>query len=66
MRLHPDSSDANMVQNYVEWMLEIPFTSISSKKLSIKNVDKQLSSDHYSLVEAKQRIVEYFASELSG
>ena len=60
-RSHPDSSDANMVQNYVEWMLEIPFTSISSKKLSIKNVDKQLSSDHYSLVEAKQRIVEYFA-----
>ena len=60
-RAHPDSSDANMVQNYVEWMLEIPFTSISSKKLSIKNVEKQLSSDHYSLVDAKQRIVEYFA-----
>lgn len=60
-RSHPDSSDANMVQNYVEWMLEIPFTSISSKKLSIKNVEKQLSSDHYSLVDAKQRIVEYFA-----
>ena len=60
-RAHPDSSDANMVQNYVEWMLEIPFTSVSSKKLSIKNVEKQLSSDHYSLVDAKQRIVEYFA-----
>lgn len=60
-RAHPDSSDANMVQNYIEWMLEIPFTSISSKKLSIKNVEKQLSSDHYSLVDAKQRIVEYFA-----
>lgn len=60
-RAHPDSSDANMVQNYVEWMLEIPFTSISSKKLSIKNVEKQLSSDHYSLIDAKQRIVEYFA-----
>lgn len=60
-RTHPDSSDANMVQNYVEWMLEIPFTSVSSKKLSIKNVERQLSSDHYSLMDAKQRIVEYFA-----
>ncbi|GAB0172677.1 endopeptidase La [Helicobacter trogontum] len=60
-RAHPDSSDANMVQNYVEWMLEIPFTSVSNKKLSIKNVERQLSSDHYSLVDAKQRIVEYFA-----
>ncbi|RDU72598.1 endopeptidase La [Helicobacter aurati] len=60
-RAHPDSSDANMVQNYVEWMLEIPFTSISSKKLSIKNVEKQLNADHYSLLEPKQRIIEYFA-----
>ncbi len=60
-RAHPDSSDANMVQNYVEWMLEIPFTSMSNKILSIKNVEKQLNSDHYSLMEPKQRIVEYFA-----
>ncbi len=60
-RSHPDSSDANMVQNYVEWMLEIPFTSVSKKKLSIKNVDKQLNKDHYSLTEPKERIVEYFA-----
>lgn len=60
-RSHPDSSDANMVQNYVEWVLEIPFTSISTKSLSIKNVEKQLNSDHYSLLEPKQRIIEYFA-----
>lgn len=60
-RAHPDSSDANMVQNYVEWMLEIPFTSISNKKLSIKNVEKQLNADHYSLSDPKQRIIEYFA-----
>lgn len=60
-RSHPDSSDANMVQNYVEWVLEIPFTSTSSKALSIKNVEKQLNKDHYSLLEPKGRIVEYFA-----
>lgn len=60
-RSHPDSSDANMVQNYVEWMLEIPFTSTSEKALSIKNVEKQLNKDHYSLLEPKGRIVEYFA-----
>ncbi|MWV63194.1 endopeptidase La [Helicobacter saguini] len=59
-RSHPDSSDANMVQNYVEWVLEIPFTSISHKALSIKNVASQLNSDHYSLEEPKERIIEYF------
>lgn len=60
-RSHPDSSDSNLIQNYVEWMLEIPFDKISNNKLSIKNVEKQLNSDHYSLEEPKERIIEYFA-----
>lgn len=60
-RMHQDSSDANIVQNYIEWVLEIPFGKVGNKKLSIKNVQKQLDSDHYSLQKPKERIVEYFA-----
>lgn len=60
-RMHQDSGDANIVQNYIEWVLEIPFGKVGNKKLSIKNVQKQLDSDHYSLQKPKERIVEYFA-----
>ncbi|MDO7252383.1 endopeptidase La [Helicobacter cappadocius] len=60
-RMHQDSADANIVQNYIEWVLEIPFGKIGKKKLSIKNVQKQLNLDHYSLNKPKERIVEYFA-----
>ncbi|CAE10975.1 endopeptidase La [Wolinella succinogenes] len=60
-RMHPDSADANLLQNYVEWMLEIPFGKISTKKLSIDEVKKQLDHDHYSLKKPKERIAEYFA-----
>lgn len=60
-RMHQDSSDANIVQNYIEWVLEIPFGKVGNKKLSIKNVQKQLDSDHYSLQKPKERIIEYFA-----
>ncbi|PAF44096.1 endopeptidase La [Helicobacter sp. 11S02629-2] len=60
-RMNPDGSDANVVQNYIEWVLEIPFTTFNHKKLSISNVEKQLNADHYSLKEPKERIVEYFA-----
>lgn len=60
-RMHQDSGDANIVQNYIEWVLEIPFGKVSNKKLSIKNVQKQLDSDHYSLQKPKERIIEYFA-----
>ena len=60
-RMHQDSGDANILQNYVEWVLEIPFGTYAKQKLSIQKVARQLDIDHYSLEEPKERIVEYFA-----
>lgn len=60
-KMNQDSGDASIVQNYIEWVLEIPFGKLSKEKLSIANVQKQLESDHYSLKKPKERIVEYFA-----
>ena len=60
-RMHPDSSDANMIQGYLDWVVEIPFTKLAKKKLDILEVRRQLDSDHYSLEKPKDRIEEYFA-----
>ncbi|MCX6052821.1 MAG: endopeptidase La [Campylobacterales bacterium] len=60
-RMHPDSSDASMTQTYLDWVLEIPFGDKSKKALKISDVETQLDKDHFSLVKAKKRIVEYFA-----
>lgn len=60
-RMHQDSGDANILQNYIEWVLEIPFGQYAKEELSIKKVRKQLDNDHYSLTKPKQRIIEYFA-----
>lgn len=60
-KMHQESGDANILQNYVEWVLEIPFGKYAKESLSIKNVQKQLDLDHYSLIKPKERIVEYFA-----
>ncbi len=60
-RMHPDSADANLIQGYLDWVLEIPFGKFSKKKLDIHQVKKQLDSDHYSLEKPKERIEEYFA-----
>lgn len=60
-RMHPDSSEANMIQNYIETTLDIPFGKKATKKLEIKDVQTQLDKDHYSLEKPKDRIVEYFA-----
>ena len=60
-RMHQDSSESSMIQNYIEWMLEIPFGKLSNSKLSISAVEKQLNIDHHSLQKPKERIVEFFA-----
>jgi len=54
-RMHPDSADANVIQGYLDWVLEIPFGVYSKKKLDINAVRKQLDTDHYSLESIKNQ-----------
>jgi len=60
-RMHPDSSDAGMIQTYIEWVLEIPYGQMAKKSLKIQDVQTQLDKDHFSLEKPKERIVEYFS-----
>ncbi len=60
-RMHPDSSDANVLQTYLEWVLELPFGKLTKKSLSVHDVAKELDKDHYSLEKPKERIVEFFS-----
>ncbi len=60
-RMHPDSSDASMIQSYLDWVIDIPFGEFSKKRLDILDVKSQLNRDHYSLEKPKERIEEYFA-----
>ncbi|MCI5969254.1 endopeptidase La [Helicobacter sp.] len=60
-RIHQDSADANLLQNYLEVVLDIPFGTYAKKDLEIHAVQKQLSKDHYALEKPKERILEYFA-----
>jgi len=60
-RMHPDSADAGMIQSYLEWVLDIPFGDEAKKPLKIRDVEKQLDMDHFSLKKPKERISEFFA-----
>jgi len=60
-RMHPDSADANVLQSYLEWVLELPFGKLTKKNLSVHDVAKELDRDHYSLEKPKERIVEFFS-----
>lgn len=60
-RMHPDSSDAGMLQTYLEWVLDIPYGEESKKALNVHEVEAQLNKDHFSLRKPKERILEYFS-----
>jgi len=60
-RMHPDSADANVLQNYLEWVFELPFEKLTKGNLSVEKVSKELDSDHYSLLKPKERIVDFFS-----
>jgi ATP-dependent Lon protease len=69
-RMHPESADANVLQSYLEWVLELPFGKLTKQNLSVKKVSDELDKDHYSLEKPKERIVEFFSvrelAELRG
>ena len=69
-RMHPDSADANVLQSYLEWVLELPFGQLTKQNLSVSKVSEELDKDHYSLEKPKERIVEFFSvrelAELRG
>ena len=69
-RMHPESADANVLQSYLEWVLELPFGKLTKQNLSVKKVSDELDKDHYSLQKPKERIVEFFSvrelAELRG
>jgi ATP-dependent Lon protease len=69
-KVHPDSADASLLQNYLELVFELPFGKYSKGSLSIKKVANELDADHYSLKKPKERIVEFFSvkelAELRG
>ena len=60
-RMHPDSSDANTLQTYVEWVLEVPFEKNHKTDFDINMVQKRLDKDHFGLEKPKDRITEFFA-----
>ena len=69
-RMHPESADANVLQSYLEWVLELPFGKLTKQNLSVNKVSAELDKDHYSLKKPKERIIEFFSvrelAELRG
>ena len=50
-----------MIRTYLEWITDLPWSSLSEDRLDISEARKILDEDHYGLEKVKDRIVEYIA-----
>ncbi len=59
--MSPSSSEYSVIRNYLEWIVNLPWSKYSEDRLDLKKIDQILTKDHYGLDKAKQRILEFIA-----
>jgi ATP-dependent Lon protease len=60
--LSPASSEYQVIRNYLDWILSLPWHKRSGdEEIELKKVEELLDNRHYGLQEAKERIVEFLA-----
>ena len=60
-RYNPSSPDYSIQYNYIQFMLDLPWGTMSMDNLDLKNARKVLDEDHFGLDTVKDRIIEYLA-----
>ena len=59
--------ESNILRNYIDWLLQLPWTTLSDDRLELKEASDVLDGDHYGLEKVKKRILEFLAvRKLSG
>ncbi|MDY3973529.1 endopeptidase La [uncultured Veillonella sp.] len=53
--------EANILRNYLDWVLALPWDVESEDRLEIDEASKILDADHYGLKKVKERILEFLA-----
>ena len=60
-RTAAQSPESSVSQNYIEYMLELPWGQRTESEIDIARARKVLEADHYGLKEVKERLIEYLA-----
>lgn len=55
------SPEMNIIRDYIEWLLDLPWNTFTEDNSDLKDVRRQLDESHYGLEKVKERIIEYLA-----
>ncbi len=59
--MHNDSSEANILQTYLDWLASLPWKKLSRDDLDIAHAKAILDEDHCGLDKVKDRILEFLS-----
>jgi ATP-dependent Lon protease len=60
-KLPPAAAEYGVIRTYLEWLVELPWSTRTEDNLDIEHAREVLDADHYDLEEVKDRILEYLA-----
>ncbi len=55
------SAEHSMIRTYLDWLVELPWSTLSEERIDIAEARRILDEDHYGLPKIKQRILEFLA-----
>jgi ATP-dependent Lon protease len=60
-KLQPQSAEYGVIQAYLDWMVELPWSQLTEDNLDIVHAREVLDADHYDIKDVKERILEFLA-----
>ena len=60
-RISIHAPESSVSENYIEYMLELPWGKAASSEIRIDKARKVLEEDHYGMKDVKERLIEYLA-----
>lgn len=55
------SPEGNIIRTYIDWILALPWNTMTKDSMDIKKAREILESEHYGLKDVKDRIIEFLA-----
>lgn len=60
-RINPASAEYSVVTTYLDWLVTLPWETLSEDSLDLRRAKRVLDEDHYGLIDIKDRILEMLA-----
>jgi ATP-dependent Lon protease len=60
-RLPEGAAEYSMMRNYLDWLVELPWSVTTERTIDINEARRVLDEDHFGLPKIKRRILEYLA-----